>query len=111
LFAQKKGTEISDYTKWVGMVDLDAVHPNGHNEVDYHVEGGGENLVADAADFENFLFPRPELPTTMESSLKPVLQLLVKNRWPFRLHATYNESISRDLAVIEEVNKETPSTD
>jgi predicted amidohydrolase YtcJ len=47
----------------------------------------------------------------MESSLKPVLQLLVKNRWPFRLHATYNESISRDLAVIEEVNKETPSTD
>lgn len=108
LFAQKKGTELSDYNKWVGMVDLDASHPNGHNEVDYHVEGGGENLVADAADFENFLFPRPELPATMENSLKPVLQLLVKNRWPFRLHATYNESISRDLAVIEEVNKETP---
>lgn len=44
----------------------------------------------------------------MEANLKAVIQLLVKKRWPFRLHATYNESISRDLAVIEEVNKETP---
>ena len=108
LFAQKKGTELNDYTKWTGMVEIEHQHGNNINEVDYRVEGGGENLVADAADFENFLFPRPELPASMEKSLKPVLQLLVKNRWPFRLHATYNESISRDLDVIEEVNKETP---
>ena len=65
-------------------------------------------LLADAADFENFLFPRPELPATMEANLKAVIQLLVKNRWPFRLHATYNESITSDLNVIEAVNKETP---
>jgi predicted amidohydrolase YtcJ len=108
LFAQKKGTELADFSKWTGMVDIDRHHANGHNEVDYHVAGGGENLVADAADFENFLFPRPELPASMESNLKPVIQLLVKKRWPFRLHATYNESISRDLDVIEEVNRETP---
>jgi len=108
LFAQKKGTELNDYTKWTGMVEIDD-HGNNHiNEVDYYVEGGGENLVADAADFENFLFPRPELPQSMESNLKSVIQLLVKKRWPFRLHATYNESISRDLDVIEAVNKETP---
>jgi predicted amidohydrolase YtcJ len=31
-----------------------------------------------------------------------------KKRWPFRIHATYNESITRFLNVIEEVNKETP---
>lgn len=105
LFAQKKGAELADYKKWTGMVDLD--HHSG-NDIDYHVAGGGENLVADAADFENFLFPRPELPATMESNLKPVLEHLVKNRWPFRLHATYNESITRDLNVIEEVNKTTP---
>lgn len=108
LFAQKKGTELNDYTKWTGMVDIDQHEKNGINEVDYHVQGGGENLVADAADFENFLFPRPELPASMEGNLKAVLQLLVKKRWPFRLHATYNESISRDLDVIESVNKETP---
>ena len=107
LFAQKKGTELNDYTRWTSMVEIDIQH-NGINEIDYHVQGGGENLVSDAGDFENFLFPRPELPATMESNLKAVIQLLVKKRWPFRLHATYNESITRDLDVIEAVNKETP---
>jgi predicted amidohydrolase YtcJ len=108
LFAQKKGSELNDFTKWTGMVEIDVHGHNGVNEVDYHVEGGGENLVMDAGDFENFLFPRPELPASMENNLKAVIQLLVKNRWPFRLHATYNESITRDLDVIEAVNKETP---
>jgi predicted amidohydrolase YtcJ len=108
LFAQKKGTEADDYTKWTGMVTIGHRGHNGINEVDYYVGGGGENLVGDAADFENFLFPRPELPVTMENNLRAVIQLLVKKRWPFRLHATYNESITRDLNVIEAVNKETP---
>lgn len=105
LFAQKKGTELSDYQRWTGMVDIE--HHSTHG-VDYAVAGGGENLVADAADFENFLFPRPELPASMENNLKAVISLLVRKRWPFRLHATYNESISRDLDVVEAVNRETP---
>ena len=108
LFAQKKGTELNDYLKWTGLVEIGDHTGNGMNEIDYHVAGGGENLVMDAADFENFLFPRPELPATMEANLKSVVQLLVRNRWPFRIHATYNESITRNLNVIEEVDKETP---
>jgi predicted amidohydrolase YtcJ len=32
----------------------------------------------------------------------------VENRWPFRLHATYNETIERALNVYEEVNREIP---
>lgn len=108
LFAQKKGTELADYTSWTKLVDINHQEKNTINEIDYHVEGGGENLIAEAADFENFLFPRPVLPPTMEAMLKPVIQLLVSKRWPFRIHATYNESISRDLDVIESVNRETP---
>jgi predicted amidohydrolase YtcJ len=108
LFAQKKGTEINDYSKWSEDISLDMQRKSSVGHIDYFVEGAGENLVADAADFENFLLPRPELPPTMEANLKAVLQVLVRNRWPFRIHATYNESISRDLAVIEEVNRETP---
>ena len=108
LFAQKKGTELADYVKWTTVVDIHHLAANGINEIDYRVSGGGENLVADAADFENFLQPRPDLPPSMEENLKPVIQLLVKKRWPFRLHATYNESIARDLAVIAAVNRETP---
>jgi len=106
LFAQKKGTEHEDFTRWIGMVELHAERPT--NKVDYYVGGGGENIVADAADFENFLFPRPELSPVMEFQLKRVIKLLVSNRWPFRLHATYNESIDRFLDVIEEVNQESP---
>ena len=62
LFAQKKGTELNDFTRWTEMVDIDQHSNNGINEVDYHVAGGGENLVADAGDFENFLFPRLTYP-------------------------------------------------
>jgi predicted amidohydrolase YtcJ len=72
------------------------------------VQGGGENIVSSAGDFENFDQPRPELVPAMDGQLKAVISLLVKNRWPFRLHATYNESISRFLTIIEEVNRETP---
>lgn len=106
LFAQKKGSEEADYKRWIGMVEI---HEHGvHDQFDYHVAGAGENLVADAADFENFLYPRPELSPAMETQLYKVIQLLVKNRWPFRLHATYNESITRFLQVIGQVNRETP---
>ena len=45
----------------------------------------------------------------MEQELKPVVSLLAKNRWPFRLHATYDESITRALNVYEEVNREIPA--
>lgn len=72
------------------------------------MNGAGEMLVFSAADFEKFQMPRPELATMMEADLKKVISLLVENRWPFRLHATYDESITRFLNVFEEVNKEIP---
>jgi predicted amidohydrolase YtcJ len=74
----------------------------------YRVNGAGEMLVFSAADFEDFLVPRPDLLPVMESELKTVIRHLVKNRWPFRLHATYNETIERALNVYEEVNREIP---
>jgi len=107
LFAQQKGKEFQDYEKWVSDVKLkkndQMMVPNG-----YIPEGAGENLVASAADFENFLEPRIVLSDSMEADLEPVIRLLVKNRWPFRLHATYGESIDRMLNVFEKVNKEIP---
>jgi predicted amidohydrolase YtcJ len=44
----------------------------------------------------------------MEQELEPVVRHLVEQRWPFRLHATYNESISRMLDVFEKVNRDIP---
>lgn len=107
LFAQQKGKELADYEKWITQT-----HPNKNDHLlmanGYEMEGAGENLVASAADFENFLEPRIELSPSMEIDLEPIIRLLVKNRWPFRLHATYGESIDRMLNVFEKVNKETP---
>lgn len=117
LFAQKAGSELSDYTRWISSVEIgqgcdvpdDGVKRFGKMaKMEYHVQGGGENLVMSAGDFENFDKPRPDLNPAMEQQLKAVLSLLIKNRWPFRLHATYNESITRFLNVIEEIDKETP---
>ena len=107
LFAQKPGKELEDYQRWITLTkpkkNDHLLYSNG-----FSTEGGGENLVWSAADFENFLEPRPNLPQQMEGELEPVLTLLVKNRWPFRIHATYGESIDRDLAVIEKVNQTVP---
>lgn len=72
------------------------------------VAGAGENLVARAADFENFLQPRPDLKPILESELEGVIRALVSARWPFRIHATYDESIERFLNVFEKIHREVP---
>ncbi|SHH75088.1 amidohydrolase [Flavobacterium defluvii] len=109
LFAQKAGSELNDYTKWINSVEIgEGCDDHDSDKVEYHIQGAGENLVMSAGDFENFDKPRPELSPAMEGQLKEVLSLLIKNRWPFRIHATYNESIIRFLNVIEDINKETP---
>ncbi|HVW95844.1 MAG TPA: amidohydrolase [Mucilaginibacter sp.] len=107
LFAQQKGQELADYEKWITQT-----HPDKNDNLlvphGYAMEGAGENLIVSGADFENFLEPGIVLSPQMESDLEPVIRLLVKNRWPFRLHATYGESIDRMLNVFEKVNKDTP---
>ncbi|WP_264538037.1 amidohydrolase [Flavobacterium sp. N1736] len=109
LFAQKAGSELNDYSKWVSTVEIgEGCDDHDTDKVEYHAQGAGENLVMSGGDFENFDKPRPELSPAMEGQLKEVLSLLIKNRWPFRIHATYNESITRFLNVIEDINKETP---
>src|ERR1700747_3199289 len=65
-------------------------------------------LVFSAADFEDFRVPRPDLPSQMEGELEDVVRILVQNKWPWRLHATYDETISRALDVFEKVNHDTP---
>jgi predicted amidohydrolase YtcJ len=74
----------------------------------YRHNGAGEMLVYSAADYEDFLEPRPDMATSMEEELYPIVRLLAEKRWPFRLHATYDETISHALAAFERVNREIP---
>ena len=102
LFTQKPKQELADFQKWTKMTKP------GEGDDFYRVNGAGEMLVFSAADFEDFLQPRPDMPPVMENELKAVIRHLVENRWPFRLHTTYNETIERALNVYEEVNREIP---
>jgi predicted amidohydrolase YtcJ len=102
LFTQKPKQELSDFHRWTKMTKP------GEGDDYFRVNGAGEMLVFSAADFEDFLQPRPDAAPVMESELKAVVRLLVENRWPFRLHATYDETISRALGVYEDVNREVP---
>ena len=70
--------------------------------------GAGEMLVFSAADFEDFRQPRPDMPPEMERELEDVVRILAANRWPWRLHATYDETISRALDVFERVARDIP---
>jgi predicted amidohydrolase YtcJ len=102
LFTQHPNQEFEDFDAWTKSVAL-------HQGDDmYRHNGAGEMLVFSAADFEDFLQVRPDLPDNMEAELERVVRLLVENRWPFRLHATYNESITRFLNVFEKVNRDMP---
>ena len=102
LFTQKPKQELSDFEHWTKMTKP------GDGDDYFRVNGAGEMLIFSAADFEDFLVPRPGMAPVMESELKAVISHLVANRWPFRLHTTYNETIERALKVYEEVNREIP---
>jgi hypothetical protein len=102
LFAQKPGEELNDYTRWLGMTK-----PGDGNDL-LRVNGAGENLVWSAADFENFLQPRPDLRPIMEHELESVVSKLAEARWPWRIHATYDESIGRFLDIFERVHRDNP---
>lgn len=102
LFAQKAGEELDDYKKWTEMT-----FPGDGDEL-LKVNGAGENLTWSAGDFENFYEPRPDLPEKMEAELESIVELLAEKKWPFRIHATYDESINRLLNVFERINGRQP---
>ena len=102
LFTQKPKGEKDDFLRWTRS----AKYQQGDDYL--RLNGGGEMLVFSAADFEDFRVERPDMPPTMENELESVVRILAQNRWPFRLHATYDETISRALDVYEKVNREIP---
>jgi predicted amidohydrolase YtcJ len=102
LFTQKPGGEREDFLKWTRV----SQYKQGTNY--FRHNGAGEMLVFSAADFEDFREPRPDLSSSMETELYDVARVLAANRWPWRMHATYEETISRALGVFERLNDEIP---
>lgn len=107
LFPQKPGEELNQFKHWMKDYHHDQNFHTGHDN-GYVIEGGGELLVWSASDYENFTSSRPDLKDRAEQELEQVVRLHLEKGWPFRIHATYNESISRMLNVLEKVNKTQP---
>lgn len=102
LFTQKPQEEKEDFLNWTSSV----TYKQGDDY--FRHNGAGEMLVFSAADFEDFRQPRPDLPPEMEGELEEVVRILAQNKWPWRLHATYDETITRALDVFEKVNQDIP---
>ncbi len=102
LFTQKPQGEKADFLNWTKT----SKYKQGNDY--FRHNGAGEMLVFSAADFEDFRQPRPDMPPEMEGELEEVVRILAENRWPWRLHATYDETISRALDVFERVNRDVP---
>jgi len=102
LFTQKPKGEKEDFLNWTKT----SKYKQGDDY--FRHNGAGEMLVFSAADFEDFRQPRPDMPPEMEGELDGVVRVLAENRWPWRLHATYDETISRALDVFERVNQDIP---
>jgi predicted amidohydrolase YtcJ len=102
LFTQKPKGEKDDFLKWTST----SKYKQGDDY--FRHNGAGEMLVFSAADFEDFRQPRPDMPPEMEGELEGVVRILAENRWPWRLHATYDETISRALDVFEWVDQDIP---
>jgi len=105
LFTQRPQKEREDFANWA------ASNRMYQGDEFLRLNGAGEMLVYSAADFEDFLVKRPDMPANMESELEAVVGLLARNKWAFRLHATYDETIGRALDVFERVNREAPIGD
>jgi predicted amidohydrolase YtcJ len=102
LFTQKPKGEKADFLNWT----KNSKYKQGDDY--FRHNGAGETLVYSAADFEDFRQPRPEMPAEMEGELETVVRILAENRWPWRMHATYDETIRRALDVFERVNRDIP---
>src|ERR1700754_969575 len=102
LFTQKPKAEKEDFINWTKS----STYKQGNDY--FRHNGAGEMLVFSAADFEDFRVERPDMPEQMVDDLEGVVRVLAENRWPWRMHATYDETIARALDVFEKVNKDVP---
>lgn len=89
------------------------MHPS--MEHGYQFEAIGELIQVDLqnfnsiSDFENFMQPiYHDDPDRIRKVVKEQVVQMVKAQLPFRIHATYNETITPTLDAIEEVNGEFP---
>ncbi len=105
LFPQNKGQELAEFQQWTKEWEV-GVNSAKFLMNAYVLRGGGEFLAWAAGDYENFLAPMPDITTrpAWRAQLLGVTRHLLRERWPLRIHATYDESVNHILNVFEEAH-------
>lgn len=100
LFPQNKGQELAEFQKWTRDWEVGTNRAKDIMNA-YLVRGGGEFLAWAAGDYENFMAEQPDITMRPQwrEQLLSVTRHLLKNRWPLRIHATYDESVNHILDV------------
>jgi predicted amidohydrolase YtcJ len=106
LFPQTPKQELQDFEQWTAEW---AVNMNRARRLEdgFVTEGGGEFLTWSAGDFENFAAPRPDFAERegWREELTAVTRHLLREGWPIRIHATYDESIGHIMDVFEAAHR------
>ena len=102
LMAQRPGREIDDYKGWLEQAKL------FQGDDYFRLCGAGEYIVWAAGDVTNFAKDPLPQPPIMEEKLTEVIKFVSLNGWPFRMHASFDFTAQRILAVVEKVNQEVP---
>lgn len=101
LFPATGTDETSQFDEWLTTVDISTRDPF------FQIIGAGEILSYEGFDMTNFQQARPEI-ENLEAAMRPLLQRVIEAGWTFRLHAAYEQTISRTLDVLEDITGGTP---
>lgn len=104
-FIQRPGHEYEDFQSWIDEF------PIGSGSPFFRLIGGGEMIVRSIYDFEVWSLPRPVYGEAEEKDFEKVVRLLAQHRWPFRFHATYDETVSLHLNALERIHRDFPIDD
>lgn len=102
LFAQAGGKELENYQAWSKMVK------QGEGDDYFRMLGAGEYIVWALGDVTNFAKNPQVIAPVMESQLTAVGKYLASERWPFRMHTSFDATAVRALGVLEQINQEVP---
>ena len=102
LFAQAGGKELENYQTWSKMVK------QGEGDDYFRMLGAGEYIVWALGDVTNFAKNPQVIPPVLESQLTAVGTYLAGERWPFRMHTSFDATAVRALGVLEKINQEVP---
>src|SRR5450759_952841 len=97
LMAQRPGREIEDYKGWLAQAKL------FQGDDYFRLCAAGEYIVWAAGDVTNFAKDPLPQPPIMEEKLTEVIKFIASNGWPFRMHASFDFTAQRILAVVEKV--------